>query len=63
VEIKDLEENAKVERACTPDEEVDMEEQAWISDVRTNQGCNKKYYRAIELYWHMKTVMGHALVT
>jgi len=56
-----LEEYVCHARKQTPDNEVDVEMIAWISDTRSSKSKETKYYKTINLYWHMKSLLGRDL--
>lgn len=52
----------KVEWECTQDSKVDLSESAWILYSGSSHNRDTKYYKIVEIYWHMKMVMGQAPV-
>ena len=62
-EIKDIEEEMKLERYYIVEEEVDLSENVQILDLGTSGGRDPKQFRTMDLYWHTKIVMGCTLVS
>jgi hypothetical protein len=56
--LKTLEEEACQARQDTPDSEIDVEMLAWIPDTGSLGSRETKYHQTIELYWHIKALLG-----
>jgi hypothetical protein len=52
----------QVLRKFIPDEEVSQTTNPWVPDTGTIQGWLSHYLKTINIYWHLKTLMGRVLL-
>jgi hypothetical protein len=61
VELELVKADVHLERALVNEEEVDEEFTHWILDTGTSHSRETKYHRTIDLYWHVKTLLGKVM--
>lgn len=52
----------RLQHSRTPDGDMDRDMQSWVPEIGSARTQDTKYYKLIDLYRHMKTLMGHALI-
>lgn len=60
LEFINMEEEARLQHGHIENDIVDQE-LGWIPDTDTDYTWDTKYFRTIDLYWHMKSLLGQAL--
>jgi hypothetical protein len=57
-----IEAGVHLERTLVNKVEVDEEFTRWILDIGTSRSNETKYHKTIDLYWHVKTLLGRIIV-
>jgi hypothetical protein len=57
-----LEAAVRQERSRIPDVEIDVDLMPWILDTGSIQAGETKYFRTMDLYWHIKTLLSKAII-
>jgi hypothetical protein len=56
-----MEDEIWMERSITPNWEVEETITNWFLDVVHSRGWETKNWKTVELYWHLKTLIGQIL--
>jgi hypothetical protein len=59
--LEEVEAKIQLEHTLTIDKEVDEATTSWVSYVGNTRARETKYWKTIELYWHIKTLLGQML--
>jgi hypothetical protein len=57
-----IEVDVLVLRRFNPDNEVRETTRSWFPDTGTFQGWTSQYLKTMDIYWHLKTLMGRVLL-
>lgn len=57
-ELKIMEADVHLERFSTLDMDIDAKITSWIPNTRSSRSLETKYYHTIDLYWHVKALLG-----
>lgn len=60
-ELELVEADVWLDQILVQNEEIDAELSPWIPDTGTSHSKETKYHRTIDLYWHMKTLLGKVM--
>jgi hypothetical protein len=61
--VEEVEAVVQQERTMNKEHEVAVVTICWIPDVGTTRARDTKYWKTIELYWHIKNLLGQILQT